>query len=957
MGAEMAGSFAELLKQYRAAVGLTQEELAERAGLSARAISDLERQARQHPYPHTVQRLIQALDLAEDDAARLQHTARRSALPQRQAPLEGAGIHTFLVADLRNYTAFTHERGDEAAATLTRRFAAVAREVAAVGGGEVIELRGDEVLLGFVSARGALRAAVTLQERLAAETDRDPDFPLPAGVGLDAGEAVPVEGGYRGGALNLAARLCALAGPGEVFASDGVIHLARALEELVYLDRGSVPLKGLPEPVRVIHVVREGAAPEAVPRFSFQPAQRLSLPIQPTSFIGRQQEVEEVRAMLGWEEVRLLTLTGPGGVGKTRLALRTAEAVQDRFPDGIIFVSLAPLADLALVPTAIASNLKVTEVSGEPILETLTRHLRQKQLLLVLDNFEHLLDVGVAIPHLLAWCPRLKILVTSRAVLHLAAEHEYPVPALPVPTLGHLPEVDTLSRYDAVQLFVQRARAVRPGFELTEENGAAVADICSRLDGLPLALELAAACIRIFPPHVLLRRLSSRLHLLTGGPRDAPARQHTLRNTIDWSYLLLSEVDRSLFARLSVFAGGCSFEAAEAVCNPQGDLDLFEGLASLLDKSLLRQEGEPEPRFRMLETLREYAREQLSVQGESDDLQVRYAEYYTALAEEASLELTGGDQLYWLDILEREHNNLRAALAWSRDAGSELGLRLAAALWRFWAIHGHLTEGRRWLDTMVTVARERETDSFLQAQALNGAGNLARRQGDYDHARRLFDESLRIRQQLGDKQGIVRTLGNLGIVARHQGKYRRAAALHGQALQLSRELGDARGVVLSFRDLGALAELQGAYERAEELYEESLRLSRELGNRSDTAQLLGSLGVIAERQGLYERARELHAEALRLRWELGDKLGIAAALVGLAAVAGLRQEHARATQLLGAADAVWTSIEATPETADRERTESVSHDAYIALRIEDHKAAWSRGQGMSLEEAITYALE
>jgi class 3 adenylate cyclase len=512
-----AASFAHLLKQYRTAARLTQEELAERAGLSARAISDLERGIKHRPYPHTVQRLAQALGLTEEEAARFRQAARRVDASRDDRPAEEVGVHTFLVADLRGYTTFTHERGDQAAAVLTTRFAAITREVVAAGGGELIELRGDEVLVGFVSARGALRAAVTLQERLIRETQQDPSLPLRAGMGLDAGEAVQVEGGYRGGALNLASRLCALAGPGEVFATEGAIHLARAMDELVYLDRGMVQLKGLPEPVRVIQVVREGAVPEVVPRFSLQSAQPVFLPIQPTPFIGRPQEIEEVGALLRRDEVRLLTLTGAGGVGKTRLALRVAEQLGECFPDGIVFVSLAALTDPALVPSAIAAAAGIRERSGQPILESLIEQLREKWLLLIVDNFEHLLPAADVLSRLLASCPLLTILVTSRAVLHLAAEHEYPVLPFPVPTPRHLPELDALARYDAVQLFLQRARAVKPGFELTEENAAAVAEICCRLDGLPLAIELAAVRIRLFPPQALLVRLADRLQLLTGG--------------------------------------------------------------------------------------------------------------------------------------------------------------------------------------------------------------------------------------------------------------------------------------------------------------------------------------------------------------------------------------------------------------------------------------------------------
>jgi predicted ATPase/DNA-binding XRE family transcriptional regulator len=393
---------------------------------------------------------------------------------------------------------------------------------------------------------------------------------------------------------------------------------------------------------------------------------RVSLPIQPTPFVGRQQELEEVRAVLSRPAVRLLTLTGPGGVGKTRLAVQVAEDVAGQFPDGVSFVSLGSLVDPGHVPASIASTLGLREVRGLSLLDDLTTYLRSKKLLLVLDNFEHLLPATNAVSHLLAACAHLTILLTSRTVLHLAAEREYPVPPLTLPLPGHLPALAVLARHDAIRLFVQRAEAVKPAFRLTEDNAVAVAGICYRLDGLPLAIELAASRVKLFPPRALLERLSGNLKLLTGGARDLPARQQTLWNTIDWSYSLLSAEEQYLFARLSAFAGGCSYEAVEAVCNPEGELDLVAGLASLLDHSLLRQDGEEEPRLGMLETLREYAREQLAAQGERDVFQRRHAAYYLALAERAEPELTGADQLRWLDLLEREHDNLRAALVLQR---------------------------------------------------------------------------------------------------------------------------------------------------------------------------------------------------------------------------------------------------------------------------------------------------
>jgi hypothetical protein len=383
-----------------------------------------------------------------------------------------------------------------------------------------------------------------------------PSLPLYVGIGLDGGEAVPVQGGYRGGALNLAARLCSIAATGEVFASESVVHLARHMDAYVYLDRGQVKLKGVAEPVRVVQIVPESEAQEERTRYTVDPTAAIRLPVQPNPFIGRERELRVVTGALLREDIRLLTLTGTGGTGKTRLGLEAAREVAVNFPDGVYFVNLAPLADPQLVVPAIAETLGVKEVPEESLIETMTRALRDRQLLLMLDNFEHLLAAAPVVSELLTGCPGLTVLVTSRAALHLSAEHEYAVRPLSLPDLRKLPELGALSQYDAVALFIQRALAVKSDFQVSNQNAPAVAEICSRLDGLPLAIELAAARLKLFPPQVLLSRLQRRLPLLTGGSSDLPARHQTLRATIDWSYSLLSEEEQRLFARLSVFAGG-----------------------------------------------------------------------------------------------------------------------------------------------------------------------------------------------------------------------------------------------------------------------------------------------------------------------------------------------------------------------------------------------------------------
>ncbi|MGI8967778.1 MAG: ATP-binding protein [Chloroflexota bacterium] len=795
---------------------------------------------------------------------------------------------TFLIADVRGYTRFTVEHGDEAAARLATRFADLAEEVVEAHGGQVLELRGDEALAVFPSARNALRASVTLQAAFRDAMASDPSLPLTVGMGLDAGEPVRVKGGYRGGALNLAARLCSIAGGGEVFCSETVIGLARKTSGLYFLDRGQALLKGLSDPVRVIQVVPEDAVPNEVSIFTVQVATTSNLPLQPTTFIGRESEVIGITGMLRREQVRLLTLTGSGGTGKTRLALQVAEDLLSAFADGAFFISLALLTDPALVTSSIATTMRVKEVGEQPLIETLTDYLREKQLLLVLDNFEHLLPAAPLVAELLSRCPRLKVLVTSRTVLRVAAEHEHPVPPLALPDLKHLPDLETLSQYDAITLFIERAQAVKPEFVVTTDNALAVVEICRRVDGLPLAIELAASRIRLFPPHILLQRLSSRLTLLTGGARDAPVRLQTIRNTIDWSYTVLTEEEQRLFARLSVFAGGCTYEAAEAVGNQDGDLDLLEGLTSLVEKSLLREEDprdatSGEPRFLMLETIREYAAEKLVESGEDERMREAHATSFTELAEHAELGLRGPAQHVWLERLERELDNLRAVMDWSLQQNHyAFGLRLAAAVGMFWEDHGHLSEGRRRLETALVGGAGAGTSQ--RAKALDVAGTLARVQSDFDRAIVLLEEGVRLYQEVGDQRGAATTLTHLGGVARLQGDLDRAAVLLEESLTMHRRLGNRHIMAGALTHLGDVRMRQGEYDQARRTLDEALALGRALGDPVMEGQTLLALGGVTQRQGDLDQAQVLYRDALTLLRTTGAVPSIVYAVEGVAAL-------------------------------------------------------------------------
>jgi non-specific serine/threonine protein kinase len=483
-----------------------------------------------------------------------------------------------------------------------------------------------------------------------------------------------------------------------------------------------------------------------------------------------------------------------------------------------------------------------------------------------------------------------------------------------------------------------------------------VAEICYRLDGLPLAIELAAARIKLFPPQDLLRRLEQPLALLTGGAADQPLRQQTLRNTVDWSHALLTREEQALFARLSVFAGGCTVEAAEAVCNPEEESNLLEGLASLVDKSLVQRQGEEEARFGMLETIRQYAVEQLVERGERDLLRRRHAEYFVVVAEEEEPERSGGGQARQLARLELEHDNLRAALTWCLEEGSELGVRIGANLGVFWEVRGHLSEGRHWLEAVLAVPA-REGDARLRSWALSATGNLAHRQGDFRRATELHEGALHLRREISDTLGVAGSLFNLARVARMQGEDQRAQELYEESLCFYREMGNTRGTAMVLNGLGIVMERQGEHERARTLYEDGLQIMRDLGDTRGIAVAFCNLGNTAERQGEYRRAKGLYEESVRLWRELGDRPGIAESLIGLGAVAAHQQQHERALQLLGAANTIATSIGVSPEPGDRERIQTVSQVAGGALSAAAYGAAWNQGAAMNMEEAIEYALD
>jgi predicted ATPase/class 3 adenylate cyclase len=872
------------------------------------------------------------------------------------------GTVTFLFTDVEGSTRLLGEHPAAYHRGVTRHHALL-RQAVEAHHGVVFETVGDAVYGAFALPSDAVAAALEGQLALQAE-DWGELGAIRVRMALHTGDVERQGDHYFGVPLYRCGRLLSTAHGGQVVLSSVTAALVQdALPRLgaSLRDLGMCQLRDLQVPERIFQLLHRGL-PTDFPPLRGLASRAHNLPAPATPFVDRERAVEVAQEVLLRPEVRLLTLTGTGGVGKTRLALQVAAGLLDAF-DGAYFVSLGPLGDATLVGSAIARALGVPEAAGRPLPERLREYLSDKRFLLVLDNFEHVLDAALLVPDLMAAAPETKVLVTSRARLRLSGEQVLVLSPLTVPDLSRLPPVEELLQIPSVRLFAQRAQAVQPDLTLTDDTTAtALAEICYRLEGLPLALELAAARVRLLSPPALLAHLQRRLPLLTGGPLDAPARQRALRSTLDWSYGLLGPAEQALFARLAVFAGGCALPAAERVSDGEVESSdsVLDGLASLIDTSLLQQEpaSDAEPRYAMLETVREYGLERLEERGEADARRTRHAEYFVALAEEAEPALLGAQQRTWLDRLEADLNNVRAALRWCAERGlDELGLRLAGSLWRFWELHGYYAQGHNWLETML--AQADGVAPAIRARALNAAGKLSYLLGDTAASRARYEAALALAEALDERRAVATALLGLGQIANVRREPDTARDLLTRSLELQRASGDRWGASRTLYTLGQVATNQGDYDAAQALCEESLAISRELGDHAGTAWTLNLLGVTASRKGDFGGARRLYAEYLRLSRELGDRRGVAMALNNLGNIARRQGDVETARALLEESRSRWRDL--GDRWGETEPLVNLAHVARLqgdaleatALARESLARRWELGYMLGIPECLT----
>jgi len=879
------------------------------------------------------------------------------------------------------------------------------RAVFAQHSGRVVSTEGDSCFVVFVRASEAIAAAAQAQRSLAFHAWPD-EVQVRVRIGLHTGE--PEIGGdnYVGMDVHRAARIAAVAHGGQIVLSPTTHELVQTAlpPGLSLRDLGTHRLKDLAHPERLFQLDVAGLPTDFPPLKSINNRPH-NLPAQPTALIGREKEVAAARDFLRRDEVRLLTLTGPGGTGKTRLSLQLAAEMLEHCDDGVFFVALAPLDDPNRVSTTIAQTLGLQDRGGQPMLETLKNYLGDKTMLLVLDNFEQIIEAAPDVGELLGACPRLKIVATSRIALHLRGEQEFPVPPLDLPAIGSTPDVETLRQYAAVTLFIQRAQAVKPDFLVTNENAPAVAEICARLDGLPLAIELAASRVRLLSPQAMLARLENRLKLLTGGARDLPARHQTLRGTIAWSYDLLDEDEKILFARLSVFVSGCTLEAAEAIGVDENGADVLDGVASLAGKSLLRQEesADFESRFFMLETIREYAAETLAAAGRDDEMRRRHAEYYMALAQASKRTFdacANAQKPLYSKQLEIENHNLWSALTWAAEHQPEWALHIILS-WHCALHSAYLAELGPMVERAFENAAETDAPIALLSEVLGIAGDLAAWRGDFFHQGKLIERRLAMLRETAHlwpaETHIAWTLHGLGVSAAWLRDYESAVASHRASLDAFRQLKSNFGIGITLNVLGSSLGSLGEFEEERACYEEARAVFEEINNQEGVAGATAQLADLHRRQNDLAGARALVEEVARIEVEMGDlrdhpwrlyqlgelemcegditaaglhlrrglrtfqntnheKAGWLQTLLALSHLATLENQWQRAARLVGAEETHREALRLPPEIEGQERY----HRNLIAMRAtlgeELFAICRSQGRAMNWKQTIEYAL-
>lgn len=864
-------------------------------------------------------------------------------------------LATFLFTDIEGSSRLW-ESAPELMRPALARHDAIARAAIESRGGAIVKMTGDGIHAAFTDPLDAVTAALQFQHALD-DLCRSLGLDLRVRCGVHLGVVERRDNDYFGSSVNRAARIMSAAYGGQVLLSQAVANLVRDRlpADITLRDLGTVRLRDLESPEHVYQLVDPRLRSD-FPALRSLATTPNNLPLQLTSFIGRERELRELAGLLAG--TRLLTLHGPGGIGKTRLSLQVAAAVMDDYPDGVWFVELAGLSDGQLVSQAVASVLGVKEQVGRPVLDALISHLQDRQMLLVLDNCEHLLDAcAELVKQFLRCAPRLRFLASSRERLHVGGESMYEVSSLAAPDPRQKLLVSDLAQYEAVRLFSDRASAAQPAFRVSEQNASAVTAICHRLDGIPLALELAAARVRTLSVQQIADRLDDRFRLLTSGDRTSLPRQQTLRALIDWSYELLSGRERTLLGRLAAFSGGWSLEAAEAVVagGEIDESDVVDLLGNLVEKSLVALEAESE-RYRLLETVKQYAQERLQASGEGDRVRTRHLAYFLALAEKARPELIGPHQGAWLGRLDLERENLLSAHAWGDSAkgGDELGLRLVSAMRRYWIIRG--LPGLGYRVTLEALDRaEAQHRSYSRCQGLFDAGQLCSFMGRYEEARGHLEESLAIAREIGDKRSIALTLQPLGIAYHGQGDLVTARRHFEEGLVLAREIGNKREVAAALIALAQLNRIDGQPDTAEPLYAEALALARALEDREIIAIGLLNLAMVSISRASSSDVRRMLLEVLAIAEEIGSKPAAQSALDVCAGLAALHGEWGCVARLYGAAEA-----QALQTGLHRDRTDEAFLAPFIARAREalgetSFCTVKASGGALSYEEAIAEA--